>query len=118
MDNSRLFLLVSVKETKCSIFMVHIVDSGGGSSISYWQDTCQGAPRIQQIEVTPTHERILLKDACGLMSQIDLDAESLDSSILTSSPDTMLWQWENSGIYSAKSVYAVLTSGGLIARQF
>lgn len=67
---------------------------------------------------------ISLRDAVMAWSEmLDMQLQEEDTTpeeppTLTQQQDVLLWRWESSAVYSAKSVYRILTSGGRIKWQF
>lgn len=87
---------------------------GTGEAISFWFDAWQGQPLIKLLEPggRPTQPKISLRDAAPIVTT--LLPESDLTVTLNSGCDSILWKWTASGIYSANSVYKMLTTGGRI----
>ena len=91
---------------------------GDGTSISYWFDTWQGRPRVTDLGQVHTDEHISLRDAYQALSMIDPTMNLQVPISFTDREDAIIWLWENSGIYSAKSAYEMLSGGGIIKWHF
>lgn len=83
---------------------------GDGSSISYWYDRWGMEVLIQTGSRCLHHSRSLQKAVqLGIVPPDDLQQGNSDK---------LLWNWESSAEYSAKSVYKLLTGGGRIDWEF
>lgn len=86
---------------------------GDGNSISYWYDKW-GTEVLKQTGSRCMGHAISLRSAVQSGS-MDLEEEI---SFTDGQQDIMSWCWEGNQVYSAKSIYKLLTEGGLIKWEF
>lgn len=92
---------------------------GQGTIISFWYDTWGDRPiLISSVGGTrPPFQRISLRDATALIRDIAPQAQ-MTPPTFNADEDRIFWYFENSGGYSAKSIYAALAGMGKVKWKY
>lgn len=90
---------------------------GHGYSISFWFDSWSGASPQDHRLVIP-NQLISLREAWEIRDTLDPNTIYPEDIIFTDERDTIVWRWEISGIYTAKSAYRLLSGGGRIKWRY
>lgn len=85
---------------------------GDGASISFWLDAWHDQSLVTVLEQgeKPIQPKISSRDAAPIKQLLLPDVELTIQ--LNSGRDKFFWNWTASGIYTAKSVYGLLKTGG------
>lgn len=89
---------------------------GSGTTISFWQDSWQGAPLAPENQ--PCFPNISLAEALPLIHLIAPDLQLTDPISLMNQKDQLSWRWIASGTYSASSFYKAVMWEGKIRWNF
>lgn len=90
---------------------------GDGNSISFWFDSWMGIPVHTSNRDMPL-QYLSLREAWPTRHLLDQDRIFPDELTFSGDQDMIVWRWETSGVYTAKSVYRMLSGGGLIKWHF
>lgn len=91
---------------------------GDGASISFWYDAWSGEAKMLATSRRMHNSFIALKDAWPSRDTLYPNLCSTQTVDFNAQSDTLIWRWENSGRYTAKSAYRMFSGNGMIKWEF
>lgn len=105
-------LLALTPTFNCSVLWI----IGDGKAISYWFDSWNGTPLASMLQERqrPINPKISLCDAYPIRANLHEDLGVPGDISFNQSADRMEWKWNNTWVYSARSIYRVMIRVGMI----
>lgn len=94
---------------------------GDGKLISFWYDNWMGVPirALKDRLPRPVLQSASLDQAIMLITDLAPHVQPYTPVLLSQQVDKIIWRWSsNGGLYSANSVYKVLTAGGKVRWKY